>query len=653
MQSQPNVPTKNSKTRPDVKEFVRQSREKLRQSDDSEADHIIIQGPPARTTFSRAKIPIDDEDYIEISCRGHNENSHVMNLPRQIAFRSGWIKRLMTESKAQFKEHVTSKIDFPDYDSELLEWVFRWLSTDYKLNGDEEVRIIFQFPIEGPLVMEVLQAAHFLEIPPLIDACVSMLAEYLEDVPSFELVPKDIIEKIIPKLSPLQVCNLMVRPDFGQLGIDTSDYWKDQFEKRLWSLDPIYLCSWDKPSYVPVDLGQNVNWCTEFADRYLQDQLAAPVDSTSHKEIMDTVENIAKFVERHAHNGLMSNTPLLDYLPKLNLKYLEIGGVDLTEDTAAAILDYLTEHPECKTLKISFKKIDHSFLVGLLDNTKINLTSLDCDLRRQTNPHDFPLAKQPWLDALKANTSLKNLGLASQLHMMLSRDKAGVVKALQSHPSIQLLDLSGIGGNVDWNPLGNVTTLKTLIIQDCRCFTRFDIWNVLMDNINCLTDLDATNCDLDDSKVQVLCRSVLERNIPLKKLNLSNNFLQNESGAFLKGLLSSNTTLTSLNLSSTNIENGVATILSAKNSTLEILDIARSQLKSRVIANLSNEITLNGYVPLSGLRYLNVDFNDLTDDKVAVLRSLLPHAFIVSATYLQNTFWKYRGNAAFADNRSY
>lgn len=55
-----------------------------------------------------------------------------------------------------FKENVTKEVNFPDFAGEALEYVIRWVSMDYLLNGPDVTsknRIIFQFELPGDMVM--------------------------------------------------------------------------------------------------------------------------------------------------------------------------------------------------------------------------------------------------------------------------------------------------------------------------------------------------------------------------------------------------------------------------------------------------------------------------------------------------------------------
>jgi hypothetical protein len=129
---------------------------------------------------------------------------------------------------------------------------------------------------------EILRISHFLEIQPLVQRCLSLLEDNIDDLPPLDGVPIDLLWKLLERLPPKKLLRLELQQQLPEIGFarhefffsflffffcsvlspyftdvlpkkkknqttDTYPLWRREFERRSWNLqDGKVICSWDE-----------------------------------------------------------------------------------------------------------------------------------------------------------------------------------------------------------------------------------------------------------------------------------------------------------------------------------------------------------------------------------------------------------------------
>lgn len=147
-----------------------------------------------------------------------------------------------------------------------------------------------------------------------------------------------------------------------------------------------------------------------------------------------------------------------------------------------------------------------------------------------------------------------------------------------------------------------------------------DLLEILMVGLksnNTITHLDLSHNKITDLGVQILSH-ILGKDSLLTTLNLCNNQIQSEGGRMLGHIMNDNRSLTSINVRLNRLgdQGGGAIFQGLKNnSVLTSCDMSSNSLGYEAIIVLADLLR----VDTSGLRYLDLSSNDITDDDTEAL----------------------------------
>lgn len=169
-------------------------------------------------TVNKVSAPQSKEEFIEVFV---GEEQEKVLVKKSVAQFSPWFKRLFN-SNVSFKETISNSVVFTNFNPEAFKEVVNYLEMESQFNPNpnhSEPRIIFQFTLVPDLLMEILFIAQFLEILSLVDLCLLMVKDYIEDVPELDKLPLDLIEKVVQNLSPFVLLQIEEREDFKNLNL--------------------------------------------------------------------------------------------------------------------------------------------------------------------------------------------------------------------------------------------------------------------------------------------------------------------------------------------------------------------------------------------------------------------------------------------------
>jgi hypothetical protein len=153
-------------------------------------------------------------------------NGVAVQVSEEGAFLSDTI-RFMFE--ASMREQRERRAVLEIVDEESLRRVVEFMEAEIECNfgKSESHRVVFQFGIGVDQLASVLQAAHFLQLRPLMDLSCTMLAHNIEDVADLSELPIELWEMIFPRISVRAMCALDAREDFQTLKLEAQKfhYW--------------------------------------------------------------------------------------------------------------------------------------------------------------------------------------------------------------------------------------------------------------------------------------------------------------------------------------------------------------------------------------------------------------------------------------------
>jgi hypothetical protein len=141
-----------------------------------------------------------------------------------------------------FVESKAKVVTFSDIAPDVMEEVIRFATMDYLLNPplfdergeSDKGRVVFQFAVQPGTVLDVLLAANFLAMPPLVSLATKMLAYYIEDVPSLSGMPIELVELVFRSLPPSQLLIAESRPEIAEYTVNTAHLWHRHCLDRQW-----------------------------------------------------------------------------------------------------------------------------------------------------------------------------------------------------------------------------------------------------------------------------------------------------------------------------------------------------------------------------------------------------------------------------------
>eukprot|EP01125_Pyxidicula_operculata_P022103 TRINITY_DN8887_c0_g1_i2.p1 TRINITY_DN8887_c0_g1~~TRINITY_DN8887_c0_g1_i2.p1 ORF type:complete len:904 (-),score=138.46 TRINITY_DN8887_c0_g1_i2:26-2737(-) len=284
---------------PQTKSFLYETRKKLRESREhpnSNDVEVKVYESPKKTSSVESKTPQlhDTSSYIQLIC----QDLHEIFIPLEIASQSGLIKKMIASNS--FKESRENKINLPSFNSPIIERVFRYCSDDYIANegkkflsvkrslfghafdsvdivltssnsnplrssygtsqsikeyvssspstspvkskgfdstqpNQKRVVTLFEIPTED--LLEVMMAAHFLDIPSLLELTCKQIAKYIDAVESLSGIPDEVVHLIYSYIPPEQLA-LVEMSELHKTthkDLDTSDLWQNACDENGWS----------------------------------------------------------------------------------------------------------------------------------------------------------------------------------------------------------------------------------------------------------------------------------------------------------------------------------------------------------------------------------------------------------------------------------
>eukprot|EP01105_Mastigella_eilhardi_P003949 TRINITY_DN1518_c0_g1_i7.p1 TRINITY_DN1518_c0_g1~~TRINITY_DN1518_c0_g1_i7.p1 ORF type:complete len:675 (-),score=152.09 TRINITY_DN1518_c0_g1_i7:267-2066(-) len=207
-------------------------------ADQPQVTFVAHCGTPGRRRSTAAAAAAEEQPTFCIRCSSEVDGEEEFFVPgAHLCASSEWFRRMMASSFA-FKEHVTHTVDLQLFRPAVVETVLRYIMHDsmynpHRQNGDaptRQPRLVFHFPLDPGLVTEVLVAAHYLEIAPLVEFAVKMLANNVEAIQSLEGIPMDIVQQIYAQLTPYQLCALE-KTNAHVKELDTSSFWEKHYKE--------------------------------------------------------------------------------------------------------------------------------------------------------------------------------------------------------------------------------------------------------------------------------------------------------------------------------------------------------------------------------------------------------------------------------------
>ena len=244
-------------------------------------------------------------------------------------------------------------------------------------------RTVFQFSCEPENVMELLATAHYLHLPPLVDICVRILADYIDCVPSLIGVPTEVVHAVFSLLDPPTLLKVELADCLG-VGdsVDTNAMWRASCRARGYEL---FFGSSDRgmnrllatpdPSprgrrkFRPRSDHTRLDWRSLFLVNYLANKMAL-LHSCANPET-----DVAKFHHSFAHVAPVLScldvpphmwdicvdlpdspgpwTMIDSFLPLCsNLQYLALNEIEFTPRIAGLIVSFLRSHPTVTCLAL-------------------------------------------------------------------------------------------------------------------------------------------------------------------------------------------------------------------------------------------------------------------------------------------------------------
>jgi len=321
------------------------------------------------------------DDTKKIVLRAGSESDHVdFTVPEGVARCSGLIKSIL-DSPGNFLEQQTRIVHLVDIQPQILKDVISFCSQELQENPNQNSpsKVVFVFQITPDSVMDILSAAHYLQIPSLTGYATSMLADFAVDVPSFEGIFPEVVHEVCIKCKPSMLRVIEKQNKLEGFNVDTMSIWKRWCERKKW-VDVVVARQKDCGSCddaTTKEFEDKIDWCRGYAETALSIMLTKIGMFVSQEEFIDfliTFGDIIQYVRIDSSwnfEYMKFDNILIDYIP--NLRWLDLSrDLNSVEDLSLPIARRL-----CAVLHHFNKGLTHLKLTGCNITNKLiaDLTS--------------------------------------------------------------------------------------------------------------------------------------------------------------------------------------------------------------------------------------------------------------------------------------
>jgi Ran GTPase-activating protein (RanGAP) involved in mRNA processing and transport len=503
----------------------------------------------------------------------------------------------------------------------------------------QRARVAFCVEISPQFAMELLMAAHYLEIPDLLETVCRMVADNIDGVEDLSGVPSDVVLQIYRYLDHDQLLKIENSP-MHPVGLDTSPLWQRHYERRGWDLHySPFVESWtaelneineyievedrSDPTHVLSDNWKALYLRREFMHRTVCMTSQEQLDSLFQffelcKDYLEELSIRPQFVQ-------ISGLHMLYFAERLpNLTALDLSDNIMTEDLVQALVDLLAKNPRLTRVKMSrccLKDTSIGPLFTQFDKTQ-NLVSLDlCDNQLTTRSLSsvaewlaHPSCSLVRLSLRDNSIKSKRIGLHDTHEDYLEK----LFRALCTNNRLELLDLgindlilSGVSDEI-WLDLPRNTSLKYLLLKDNTLIqddhSSLQFHQLITSLPRNLLALSLSQTQVSTSQLVALTQVLSKPNASLRHLDISENLLGVHSSDQVADLIRFAKNLYSLNLRNNGLrDSGGNKVAAALHSApqLRYLDLEKNILRTStraIVAAIHND---------SKLRVLNMNGNPL------------------------------------------
>eukprot|EP01102_Stenamoeba_stenopodia_P018010 TRINITY_DN654_c0_g1_i1.p1 TRINITY_DN654_c0_g1~~TRINITY_DN654_c0_g1_i1.p1 ORF type:complete len:833 (+),score=153.34 TRINITY_DN654_c0_g1_i1:233-2731(+) len=561
------APTTN---RVDVKAFIRESRAKKKllekenvannvENENNDSDIVMFETTSSTSSYNtRPKaVSIPLEPYFTLICR----DGEVFSLPLSIAKELGCVRTMLaTES---FKETEKNELHLQELDGDMVEKILQFCFEDSIFNpvssaerekknnakgrnsafvpeatSQKDSRVVFLFSLSPDVVMDIMMAAHFLQVPRLVDIACKMLADNFLQLTSIEGIPDDIVLNILRYLSPECLVVAESMDIIKDLPINLQQLWKAHFEKKKWLLE------------VSQCLGSAENATVEEELAALGFSLESVIPSPESK-----IEDIKEYNEVQRRHVTDTTTAQLDW-----------RQLFLETDLDHKIRMYQLSIHDDKV----FLFADDNEEENEEDQAQVDPTS-----RKKTRFFEYVSNCSKAIRKIKVPDSVDEIFVktAKSGSFKPIPDIEFTVDILSRLTQLRQLDMSG-HKNLATDPE------KAQALFDC-----------IVNNIQGLRSFKYSKVAMSNAVCKVLAQTLLtpkNSNFKLRSLDLSDSKLSSQDLLPISEALSENTTLWALYLSDNRLtdhsqEKGLASLFSVlgtnKNISLRLLDLGNHPIQ--------------------------------------------------------------------------
>eukprot|EP01130_Rhizamoeba_saxonica_P007344 TRINITY_DN2968_c0_g1_i1.p1 TRINITY_DN2968_c0_g1~~TRINITY_DN2968_c0_g1_i1.p1 ORF type:complete len:485 (+),score=67.23 TRINITY_DN2968_c0_g1_i1:534-1988(+) len=297
--------------------------------------------------------------------------------------------------------------------------------------------------------MELLVYSHYLGIEQLSSLSAKMLADYREDISSFEGFPPDLIKKVLQHLNPLELCSIQRYMSLDYPFLDS--IWENHYNDRSskYSRNTTILRStWERHTDIGIDTNEHLEYFgwvqknrNDYISMYLEQILAFhTVNTNLHSKtpvIFRYIEDVAHFVKKVVLRNNISHI----YTPEAFANFFKNSVTCLKTDLPS------------ETIINSVRINEFDRINELTISTKLNKQSLDTILSsiRKEELQELSLIScsiddgmiEPLLNHLKSS-SCKIEKLSLYNNQIKDPGLILLLQACQNLPTLTLLEIGTI-----------------------------------------------------------------------------------------------------------------------------------------------------------------------------------------------------------------
>ncbi|KAJ2999484.1 hypothetical protein HDV02_002797 [Globomyces sp. JEL0801] len=227
-----------------------------------------------------------------------NYNSKLVRIPLDILYQSSTIKHIH-QSSNQYLEYRNG-LTFPTIPDTIMEIILNYLSRQFLTYQNVDTSMLIPFDFDQEINFHILEIANFLDIPQLVDFCISKAAKDIYMIGSFGNLPNSIIRKILKLLNIgelVQIEHEVLKYDNLEVKlndkISIGSVWIDKFFKVMHNCKNRFPSEFPSRLYQMVYQGTIINLSKSVAiDFFLSQFLLKAAKSTRFPiHLMESIIN--------------------------------------------------------------------------------------------------------------------------------------------------------------------------------------------------------------------------------------------------------------------------------------------------------------------------------------------------------------------------